>query len=104
MGVLLLKNCALSFAVVVLAYSSIAIADVRCDDCTRDKHGHIQRSAAAKAVFKKLHPCPSTERRKGACPGYVIDHIIALKRGGKDSPDNMQWQTIEDAKAKDKWE
>jgi hypothetical protein len=37
-------------------------------------------------------------------PGYVIDHIIALKRGGPDNPSNMQWQTIEEAKAKDRRE
>ncbi len=37
-------------------------------------------------------------------PGHVVDHIIALKHGGPDSPSNMQWQTIEEAKAKDKWE
>ena len=36
--------------------------------------------------------------------GHVIDHIIPLKRGGPDAPVNMEWQTIEDAKAKDKWE
>jgi len=27
-----------------------------------------------------------------------------LKRGGADKPSNMQWQTKEAAKAKDKWE
>ena len=37
-------------------------------------------------------------------PGYVVDHITPLKRGGADSPSNMQWQTIAEAKAKDKWE
>jgi 5-methylcytosine-specific restriction endonuclease McrA len=36
--------------------------------------------------------------------GYVVDHIIPLKRGGPDTPSNMQWQTIEEAKQKDKWE
>jgi 5-methylcytosine-specific restriction endonuclease McrA len=35
---------------------------------------------------------------------HVVDHIIPLKRGGADSPSNMQWQTIEEAKQKDKWE
>jgi hypothetical protein len=37
-------------------------------------------------------------------PGYVVDHIIPLKRGGCDSSDNMQWQTTKDAKEKDRWE
>ena len=37
-------------------------------------------------------------------PGYVVDHVIALKRGGADSSSNMQWQTKAEAKAKDKWE
>jgi hypothetical protein len=31
----------------------------------------------------------------------VVDHVVALKRGGEDAPANMQWQTIADAKAKD---
>jgi hypothetical protein len=34
----------------------------------------------------------------------VIDHIKALACGGADAPENMQWQTREDAKAKDRWE
>jgi hypothetical protein len=34
-------------------------------------------------------------------PGYVVDHIIPLKRGGADAPWNMQWQTIAEGKAKD---
>jgi hypothetical protein len=33
-----------------------------------------------------------------------VDHITALKRGGADAPWNMQWQTIDAAQAKDKWE
>jgi len=70
----------------------------------RDKHGKIERSAKAKDSFRKNHPCPSTGKTTGACPGYVIDHITPLKRGGSDSPSNMQWQSVHDAKAKDKWE
>lgn len=64
----------------------------------------IKRSAIAKAEFKRLHPCPSTNQPKGPCPGYIIDHIQALKHGGLDRPENMQWQTIEESKLKDKWE
>ncbi len=37
-------------------------------------------------------------------PGYVVDHVVPLKRGGTDSTSNMQWQSKEDAKAKDKVE
>lgn len=62
------------------------------------------RSKESRQAFKNKHPCPSTGNPKGACHGYVIDHIIPLKRGGADSPENMQWQTIDDAKAKDRWE
>jgi hypothetical protein len=69
-----------------------------------DQHGRIKRSAHAKDEFKRAHPCPSTSRRTGACPGYVIDHVVPLKRGGADHPSNMQWQTVADAKAKDRWE
>lgn len=70
----------------------------------RDKHGHIARSSSAKTEFKKGHPCPSTGKSNGACPGYVIDHVQPLKRGGADRPGNMQWQTNSAAKEKDKTE
>jgi hypothetical protein len=70
----------------------------------RDSNGHIKRSSSAKHEFEKTHPCPSTHKTSGACPGYVVDHVIALKRGGADAPSNMQWQTVEAAKAKDKVE
>jgi len=55
-------------------------------------------------LFRETHPCPATGKIKGACPGYVVDHIVPIKRGGGDNPMNMQWQTVEDAKLKDRWE
>jgi hypothetical protein len=62
------------------------------------------RSASVKYEFQLTHPCPSTGLTSGACPGDVKDHIVPLVCGGPDAPANMQWQTIREAKAKDKWE
>ena len=80
-------------------YSSKAVPGV-----ARDSHGRIARSQQARSEFKKSHPCPATGKSSGACPGYVIDHVTPLKRGGADSPSNMQWQTTRDAKIKDRTE
>jgi hypothetical protein len=65
--------------------------------------GH-KRSYAAKQDFRSSHPCPATGRTNGPCPGYVIDHVIPLKRGGPDTAINMQWQTKDEAKKKARWE
>lgn len=62
------------------------------------------RSRAARAEFVRMNHCPSTGRARGACPGWIVDHVNALACGGPDRPENMQWQTVADAKAKDKWE
>lgn len=70
----------------------------------RDARGKIQRDPEQKAKFKRTHPCPSTGKTGGACPGYVVDHVQALKHGGRDDPSNMQWQTVQQGKAKDKVE
>lgn len=70
----------------------------------RDKHGKISRSYKAKNAFRRKNPCPGTGKTTGKCRDYVIDHIIALKRGGADEPENMQWQTVEEARIKDRWE
>lgn len=72
------------------------------------RHSHYssgaKRSVSARRQFMRTNPCPSTGRRSGSCPGYVVDHIVPLKRGGAHAPSNMQWQTIEEGKAKDKME
>lgn len=62
------------------------------------------RSTAARRSFQRANPCPATGKATGPCPGYVIDHIIPLKRGGPDKPENMQWQTLAEAKVKDRLE
>lgn len=64
----------------------------------RDEHGDIIRSESARNEFMRATGFPDGR------PGYVVDHVIPLKRCGADDPSNMQWQTIEDAKAKNRWE
>jgi len=65
-----------------------------------------ERSYKAKAEFVRTHPCPGTGSNKlqYGCRGWIIDHVIPLACGGADAAFNMQWQTMKDAKAKDKWE
>src|SRR5438445_433824 len=65
---------------------------------------HYNRSHAVEAEFQRDHPCPSTGSTTGPCPGYVKDHIWPLGCGGPDTVDNLQWQTIDKAKAKDRLE
>jgi hypothetical protein len=64
----------------------------------RDPNGRIQRSEAMKHAFEVQTNYPQGR------PGYIVDHIQPLACGGADDPSNMQWQTIEAAKAKDKVE
>ena len=64
----------------------------------RDKNGKIKRSESPKHDFMKQTGYPKGRH------GYVVDHIVPLKKGGCDCPANMQWQTIKAAKEKDKWE
>jgi len=64
----------------------------------------IHRDYKAVRAFAKANACPSTGKPRLPCPGYVVDHVIALHCGGLDHSSNLQWQTKADAKAKDKWE
>ena len=64
----------------------------------RDERGRFIRSSSARARFMRLTGYPNGR------PGYIVDHIIPLACGGPDTPENMQWQTIEQAKAKDAYE
>ena len=62
------------------------------------------RSREVTREFQRRHPCPSTGRTSGTCPGFVKDHIKPLACGGPDAVWNMQWQNVAAAKAKDRWE
>src|ERR1700722_4877615 len=92
------------FAALLISTALLLQAGQRCDTCERTASGRIRRSATARRQFRRSHPCPATLLAAGPCPGYVIDHIIALKCGGPDKPSNMQWQTRAKARVKDRWE
>lgn len=67
-------------------------------------HPHRNRGAVAK--FRRANPCPNGPDKgsKTRCRGYVVDHIVSLACCGSDIPCNMQYETVADAVAKDKWE
>jgi hypothetical protein len=82
----------------------VAIVFIAALALSTGAEARIKRSQSAKVEFKYAHPCPANGARKGPCKGFVIDHVKALACGGADAPSNMQWQTIAEGKAKDKWE
>ena len=77
-------------------------SEKRSDTSEHASMDRTQRSTAARREFQRRNPCPATGDTTG--PGFVIDHVIPRKRGGPDAPDNMQWQTTEAAKEKDRIE
>jgi len=87
------KTCHVGTAVATPASGS-----TRSVDRPRDERGRFIRSRTAKARFERLSGHP------GGWAGHVVDHIIPLACGGPDTPENMQWQTIAAAKAKDRVE
>lgn len=60
----------------------------------------ILRDRTQVRAFRAEHPCPSTGRTRGACPGWHVDHVTPLCAGGPDRPGNMQWITREDHRFK----
>lgn len=56
------------------------------------------RSSKARIEFMRQTGYPHGRK------GWIVDHIKALCVGGSDTPANMQWQTIAEAKKKDRVE
>lgn len=85
----------------VLALATLAAAAALATDPALARR---PRSHAERDQFVREQACPATGAHKLPCPGWIIDHVIALCVGGPDKAWNMQWQTVADAKAKDRWE
>ena len=64
----------------------------------RDSDGRISRSGSVRREFLRRTGYPSGR------PGYIIDHIVPLCACGKDAVENLQWQTVAEAREKDKRE
>lgn len=60
----------------------------------------IDRDRSQVRAFRADNPCPATGLKRGTCPGWHVDHVIALCAGGADRPHNMQWITREDHRFK----
>jgi hypothetical protein len=56
------------------------------------------RSLAVKHEFWQMSGHPHGWK------GHIVDHRRALVCGGLDAVSNMQWETVAEAKAKDRWE
>lgn len=79
------------------------------NEIKRDANGQIMRRADVRAAFKKIHPCPSTGLKTGACTGWALDHTIPLSVYGADSVSNLQWlpneiKSCAGTVCKDRWE
>ncbi|MDP3124596.1 MAG: HNH endonuclease signature motif containing protein [Thiobacillus sp.] len=76
---------------------------------TRDADGSISRRDDVLRAFRDLYPCPATGEKRGACPGWNIDHVIPLAVGGCDAVSNLQWlptaiKRCAGQACKDRWE
>jgi hypothetical protein len=88
----------------IVAAALILIAALALIADASEAAAREHRSREVAREFQHEHPCPSTGLTSGPCPGYRKDHIIPLACGGPDRVGNLQWQTIPDARAKDRWE
>lgn len=92
-----------------LALADSALEETRyCGAPLRHHDGRILRRMDVLVAFRDLYPCPATGEKRGACPGWAIDHVIPLAVGGCDAVRNLQWLPVElkscAGNCKDRWE
>ena len=97
--------------ILLFTFSAHAAEDARmCGfPVARDDDGSIHRNTSVLREYQKIHPCPSTGRTTGKCPGWSLDHVIPLACGGCDSIENLQWmknsiKSCAGTWCKDRWE
>ena len=88
----------------VLALPALSMQSAKPPKPPKPPKVEIPRSPheQARIDFRHAHPCPTSGRDSGACPGYVVGYLTQLSCGGMDVATNMQWQTPEQAKAANK--
>lgn len=101
-----------AFATVAAATPPDPLVEIRyCGVPKRDPHGRIVRSHAVLKAFQITHPCPSSGSINvdSACPGWAMDHVWPLAKGGCDAVWNLQWlpnsiKSCADPHCKDRFE
>jgi hypothetical protein len=46
-------------------------------------------------------PVPIDSPSQRAVPGFIADHVIALRKGGPDAVETLQWRSRDQTRAKD---
>lgn len=64
----------------------------------------LARSRKEVRLFRSKNPCPATGEIQPTCKGFVVDHVKPKCAGGEDKITNMQYQSVAQAKKKDKIE
>jgi TPR repeat protein len=78
------------------AYSKLRNSDYLAE--RKDPTGRIVRSTEARRDFMKATGFPNGK------PGYVITHLVPRSGGGCDCRENLQWQSVGEARQAETWE
>jgi hypothetical protein len=62
----------------------------------REVRKQEKRKKAAMKRFRQRHPCPSTRKTNGVCPGWQAVFKVPLEHGGAAMPSNMHWLSDEE--------